>query len=77
MPLRVAAAFMPLRVAALFARNRSDRFPAPSCGQALRPAPVMNVDGWLQLVAHASAAIKQPLFVCSFVHVRACANDCW
>jgi hypothetical protein len=59
MPLRVAAArnrsvlFMPLRVAA--ARNRSDWFPAPSSGQALRPAPIMDVGGWPRLVDHASA----------------------
>jgi hypothetical protein len=60
MPLRGAAArnrsslFMPLRGAA--ARNRSDGFPAPSCGQALRPAPIMNLCGPPSLVDHASAA---------------------
>jgi hypothetical protein len=56
-PLRVAAAFGPLRVAA--ARNRSDWFPAPSSGQALRPAPVMIVGGILLLGDHASAVIEQ------------------
>jgi hypothetical protein len=45
---------LPLRVAA--ARNRSDWFPAPSSGQALRPAPVMNLGGLPRLVDHASAA---------------------
>jgi hypothetical protein len=58
LPLRVAAAFLPLRVAA--ARNRSrpegTRFPAPSSGQALRPAPIMNVGGSLTFIGHASAA---------------------
>jgi hypothetical protein len=77
MPLRVAAILMPLRVAA--ARNRSDWFPAPSCGQALRPAPVMDVGGCPRLVGHASAASDEGLlghsalcrylFVCSFVRL--------
>jgi hypothetical protein len=43
----------------MFARNRSDWFPAPSCGQALRPAPGMNVGDYLLLVGYASAAINR------------------
>jgi hypothetical protein len=57
LPLRVAAIVLPLRVAA--ARNRSDWFPAPSSGQALRPAPVMHVGGLLIAHGHASAAINR------------------
>jgi hypothetical protein len=63
MPLRVAGVFWPLRVAA--ARNRSrpegTRFPAPSCGQTLRPAPVMNGGGSPMPYGHASAAYDEGL----------------
>jgi hypothetical protein len=75
---------MPLRVAGYFARNRSrpegTRFPAPSCGQALRPAPIMEVGGSLMLVGYASAAINKclwlsvRLFVCSFVRLFVCSR---
>jgi hypothetical protein len=50
---------MPLRVAA--ARNRFDWFPAPSCEQALRPAPAKNVIGIPTTVDHASAAYDEKL----------------
>jgi hypothetical protein len=71
----------------LFARNRSrpegTRFPAPSSGQALRPAPVMELVGAPTLDVHASAANDGrwwlvPLFSCSLFNAcRWLANARW
>jgi hypothetical protein len=64
--------FLPLRVAA--ARNRFDWFPAPSCEQALRPAPIMDVVGFPQAYGHASAAINQRLL--ALVRLFLGLNEC-
>jgi hypothetical protein len=94
-PLRVAAFVWPLRVAAFSAtcawrrflplargggKKPSDWFPAPSSGQALRPAPVMHVGGSLSFVPYASAANDKCCWgtarcarICSFVLLFFCS----